>query len=215
MIGPIVRISPHELHINDRDFYHTLHRNKTIDKCAIYYNTSTTALVTTPDNKIHKAWRSGIRPFYSASAADERAPMIHDVVTRFCRGLLPVRKLSGDGEIVNLSNAFRTLAYEVVCRAYLSSDPQELIEPDFAVNLSRSFGEFTRIMSLLRQLIGPKTAALIGGAGNVGFQLLAFLPQSLHYRAIGWSPRNGRSIVHLQRVCSGICSSFCLCFTPH
>jgi hypothetical protein len=55
-------------------------------------------------------------------------------------------------------------------------------------------------MALLRQVVGYKIADFLGGAGNIGFGLLILLPQGLLRYIIGWSPRDGRSIFHLQQV---------------
>uniref|UniRef100_A0A093UXV6 Trichodiene oxygenase n=1 Tax=Talaromyces marneffei PM1 TaxID=1077442 RepID=A0A093UXV6_TALMA len=54
-------------------------------------------------------------------------------------------------------------------------------------------------MALLRQVVGYRIADFIGGAGNIGFGLLILLPQGLLRHIIGWSPRDGRSIFHLQQ----------------
>ncbi|EED11797.1 benzoate 4-monooxygenase cytochrome P450, putative [Talaromyces stipitatus ATCC 10500] len=186
--GPIIRISPHELHIDDPDFYRTLNRKNNLDKCPRYYAIADT-LVTTPDHERHYHWRAGVQSYYK-SAAERYEPIIYGVVKRFSRGLT---------DSVNLSSAFRTLTYEIICRVYLVPNPEGLLASDFAAHLNRSFGQFIRIMTLLRLLFGHTIANWIGGAGNVGFKLLALFPKRLHYHVTGWSLENENSIVHLQQ----------------
>ena len=206
-VGPIVRISPHEIHINDPndpDFYFQLNQfTPGIDKCPDYYNSSTLALVTTSDHKMHHQWRSAVRSFYSVTEANTSCPTIVTAVQTLCGRLQKCAMLSASEsgmEVVNMSAAFRALTYDIICAIYLSSDPSTLTEADFGARLHSSFGEFTRVLSILRQMMGGRLAAAMGGAGRIGFYALGLLPSAIHRRAIGWTTTKGQSIIHLQQV---------------
>nr|BDX35606.1 cytochrome P450 monooxygenase StrF [Stachybotrys sp.] len=77
--GPIVRINPFELHIDDADFYETIYSfNNKIDKMDDfqYRFNIPTATFSTPGAALHRIRRSGLNPFFSLGRIRDRSSQV-------------------------------------------------------------------------------------------------------------------------------------------
>jgi hypothetical protein len=110
--GPVVRINPFELHIQDSEFYDTLYSSGGIarrrDKW--YWDTLGAAGVqdstlSTIEHELHRTRRSGISPFFSSGNVRKLEPVLQAKVGILFNRLLGFRNETGQ-EVVNLSHAY-------------------------------------------------------------------------------------------------------------
>ena len=110
--GPIVRISPREVHIDDPDYYNTLfsrHLDRdpwVVRQFAQNYSTQATASVA-----LHRARRAAIAPFFSQTKVMELQSVITNKIEKLCR-LLGERQRNG--EPANMYNYYRGLTTDVI-----------------------------------------------------------------------------------------------------
>ncbi|KAI1150238.1 cytochrome P450 [Nemania diffusa] len=134
--GPIVRISPFELHINDPAFFNTIYRQEgKWDKYAWNVDAFTAkgATIFTPDHTLHKARREPLNPFFSKSAIFKREEMLH----RHLRKLLArISSFAGQQRAINLGAAVQAYTRDVANEFILDKDYNSLSQ-DFDVSVSR------------------------------------------------------------------------------
>ena len=126
-LGPIVRISPREVHIDDPEFFDKLYTNTTkFDKDPWYYdflNRSGSIFGTSPHEQ-HRMRRGPMAKYFSASGINKIDPLVTECIALLCQRIEEHRK---NGQTVNLSNAFRSLAMDVVSEYALPS-PRRLLD---------------------------------------------------------------------------------------
>lgn len=107
-LGPIVRINPNELHVNDPDFYDTLYAggshkrdkyvllrrrvslyNSDIDRYEWFTNAggSPTSSFATSSHALHRLRRGALNPFFSKQSVVKLEPLIHEKVELLCKGM--------------------------------------------------------------------------------------------------------------------------------
>ncbi|KAI9837891.1 MAG: hypothetical protein M1837_002681 [Sclerophora amabilis] len=161
--GPIVRISPNELHVNEPSFIDELYAGggKARDK----YDYAT-AQFGIPDSvfgavshNLHRMRRGALNPFFSKASVTKLEPIIHEKIEKLCRQL---KTYEGSGSPVDLTMAFSCMTTDVVteyafakCSNFLDSPT---FEPNFhsAIIAGSNMGPFTKpfpwIFPLLRAL---------------------------------------------------------------
>ena len=84
LTGPIIRISPHELHVNDPNFYNTLYsRDGEWHKYDWSVDAfSTKAAIWTADHNVHKGRRRPLSPYFSKAKVSDQEDMIMSHVHR-------------------------------------------------------------------------------------------------------------------------------------
>ena len=135
--GPIVRISPNEVHINDPDYFSQLHSfSSKLDKCGWYYNfaASPTAGFSTASYDLHRIRRGALAKYFSMSNVARLEPLIQSCVTRLRSRLEEHRK---EGTVVDLSSAYRCLASDVIMEYALPHSRRLLDSSDFAASYHR------------------------------------------------------------------------------
>lgn len=92
MVGPIIRINPHEVHIRDPDYYETIYSTTRlgIDKpsYAKYQFSAPGAIVSTPEHELHRQRKTVLNPFFSKRAVLKQARAIQGQVDKFAPVLL-------------------------------------------------------------------------------------------------------------------------------
>ncbi|KAK5626632.1 hypothetical protein RRF57_002347 [Xylaria bambusicola] len=85
--GPIIRISPHELHVHDQSFLNTLYNHDPMNKYAWSYDAHTAMGSTafTIDHQLHKARRQALNPFFSKAKVNAHQNMIQMYADKLCR----------------------------------------------------------------------------------------------------------------------------------
>lgn len=138
--GPIIRISPHELHVNDPAFIDTLYaaggkakRNK-----YVFYTKQfglAQAGFGSVSHDLHRLRRTPFNRFFSRQSVQRLEPAVRRVVDKLCAQL--ERNFAGTGCPVNLTDAFGCMATDVVSR-YAFGYSYDFLESDtFLPNLTK------------------------------------------------------------------------------
>lgn len=144
--GPIIRISPHELHISDPAFFEKLYRNDgRWHKYAWTYDAfgAQNSTIFCSNHEAHKAHRRAIAPFFSKQHAVARQDMLRRNLDKLCRR---IDNLSGTP--FNLGAAISAFTRDSANEFIVGKEYNELDLDDFGVGLSiasSGAGSFWRI----------------------------------------------------------------------
>ena len=145
LLGPIVRISPHEVHIKDPDYFLQLYSNTSkLDKYAWYYNFVAAPLsgAVTPSHELHCTRRAALARYFSTANVTRLEPLIQSCVSKLFSRLNEHRL---QGKVVDLSNAYRCLATDVITEYALPRSRVMLDSPDFAAGYTPVLRNFSNI----------------------------------------------------------------------
>ncbi|KAI9035173.1 cytochrome P450 [Aspergillus affinis] len=137
--GPIVRISPKELHIDDPEYYEAIYSaNRGLDKSAHVQDRfdAPTAAFSTPSHEVHKRRRGAIAPFFSKRRIYEQAPMIQANVDRICRRL--AASYRGTGHPLCLNDMYASFVTDVIMTYAFNRSYHFLDQPGFTSAFTRS-----------------------------------------------------------------------------
>ncbi|KAL2794563.1 cytochrome P450 [Aspergillus keveii] len=129
--GPIVRISPTELHCSDPDFYEVIYsRDSPRNKYDYYQRTFNApyALITAEDHYRHRLIRSQINPFFSMARIRELEPTLKALVDKLCGRL---EELKGTGQPINIEYPLTCYTTDVITDYTMGTGYHYLDEPDF------------------------------------------------------------------------------------
>ena len=130
--GPIVRISPHEIHVNDIEFFDRLNSfqgkwNK--DPFTAHQFANPGSIVGTLDHDVHRKRRMAILPFFSKQKVYALEPVITATIDKLCE---KVQDYCKSGEVMPLRNAFHCFAADVVGEYCFAESGGLLDKPNFA-----------------------------------------------------------------------------------
>ncbi|KAL9094343.1 MAG: hypothetical protein Q9165_003484 [Trypethelium subeluteriae] len=135
--GPIVRISPYELHIDDPSFFNEIYRR---DGRWDKYDFSTKAqtipgaAVFTADHEIHKRRRAPLNPFLSQPAVAKRMDLVQDKIALLQNR---ISDLAERRTAFNIGNAFSAMTVDIVTDYVMGQSYNSLTFPDFNANFVR------------------------------------------------------------------------------
>lgn len=153
--GPIVRISPYELHINDPPYYEKLYRQEgRWNKYDWSYDAfgAPMSSVCTVDHDIHKRRRAPLNAFFSKVSVASRQDMIQRFANKLCD-----RFAQFEGSTVNVTAAISAFTRDVAMKFVLSKDYQNLDDENFGV-------EMTNV--LRKQCSSPSTVPRLSSFGS-------------------------------------------------
>lgn len=150
--GPIIRLNPHEISINDPDYYDEVyvagskrrtenysHFAKGIDfdgkpSDAPLGGMQSFSLVPgshflTTEHDMHRRRRKPLEPFFSRSGVSKLEPMVHDLVTRL---VARFEALKGTRTVIRVDHAFSAFSGDVVGRVCCEDSSDFLADPNFA-----------------------------------------------------------------------------------
>lgn len=138
--GPIVRISPHELHVGDPAYYAELYRqdgkwNK-YDWSYDAFGAPSTA-VCTVDHDVHRRRRAPLGPFFSRASVAGRQGMIQGFADKLCG-----RLLRHEGAAVNITAAVGAFTRDVAMQFVLAKDVRNLEQEDFSAAMTSILREW-------------------------------------------------------------------------
>jgi cytochrome P450 len=104
--GPVIRINPYELHVNDPEFMDTLYtgHSRRRDKWTFYTGVLGTpgAAMNTNSHDLHRTRRSAMNPFFSKTSIRKLQPLVDGKVDLLLGRLEAVRQ---EGAVVNVNHA--------------------------------------------------------------------------------------------------------------
>lgn len=175
--GPIIRISPNELHIDEPDYYEELYsQHKPRNKSTFFVNQfglpgSSSGTV---DHKLHRVRRAALNPFLSKQTIARLQPMLTFMIEKLCSRIEEFRKSS---QPMLMRRVYMCLTTDVVVLYSLGRSWNHLDNPDFSpvwvetVKAIAAAGhlmkQFPWIFSVIRAL--PKSVV---GAMGPGMLLL-------------------------------------------
>ncbi|KAI5925079.1 cytochrome P450 [Camillea tinctor] len=135
--GPIVRISPNEVHIQDPTFYDTLFaQSRHSDKLKSLEHRFSNELSSfaTADHHAHRIRRGAINPFFSKRKITQHSPNVQHHMSRLC-GRVASEYLA-NGSTLNLNNMWGAFTSDIVV-GYCFEKPYDFImNPDFRAAFS-------------------------------------------------------------------------------
>ena len=143
--GPIVRISPHEVHIRDSDYFLQFNSNTSkLDKYAWFYNFVAAPLTGfgTISHDLHRSRRDTVARYFSTANVARLETLIQDCISKLMSRLDDHRL---QGKVVDLSNAFRCVAADIITEYALPRSRSMLDAPDFAVGYNRAVRDFVHL----------------------------------------------------------------------
>src|SRR5271168_2092871 len=93
--GPIIRISPYELHIDEPDYYEELYsQHKPRNKYPFYTNqfNNPEATFSAIDYRLHRVRRAALNPFMSKQTVARLQPMLTHMIEKLCNRIEEFRK---------------------------------------------------------------------------------------------------------------------------
>jgi len=155
-LGPIVRISPAELHINDPDYYDSLYnREGKWEKNPFYVNSfgNTVSGFATVDHDLHRMRRAAINPFFSKQKVMQLQPVIQRLADKLCAKF---EKCRGTDEVIPFECAFDAFTMDVITEYSLDTSFGYLDHPGWSSDfreLERAFGEMGYMQKMFPPLI--------------------------------------------------------------
>ncbi|KAI0401638.1 trichodiene oxygenase [Xylaria palmicola] len=130
--GPIIRISPSELHISDPAFLNTLYNHKIMNKYAWSYDAHTAkgATVFTVDHHLHRARRQPLSAFFSKAKVAARQDLIQTCADKLC-----VRISECRGTMIDLGAASLAFTQDVANDYIMGKTYGSLDRADFDVSM--------------------------------------------------------------------------------
>ncbi|RFU25350.1 hypothetical protein B7463_g10983, partial [Scytalidium lignicola] len=131
--GPIVRINPWELHVDNPEFYDTIYAtNKSYDKMTHFqfrFNVPA-ATFSTADSEEHRVRRAAISPFFSKARIRGRAYQIQSIVDGISHRLST--EYAGKGKVLNIENMWGCYTADVIMDIVFARPKYFSRYPDFA-----------------------------------------------------------------------------------
>ena len=180
--GPIVRISPHELHVSDPAFYAELYSQEgRWDKYAWSYDAFSAkwSSICTVENDLHRRRRAPMNPFFSKATVASRQHIIRANLNKLCAR---IAKYDEEEKSLNLGTAISAFTGDVATEYVVGKSYDNLEREDFGrdmTNVLQSSGAIWRLTKNVRWL-GPVMKALPLGfmevVGDEGMRaFMAFL----------------------------------------
>ncbi|CAI6306864.1 unnamed protein product [Periconia digitata] len=208
--GPIIRISPHELHVIDPAFFEKLYRQDgrwdKYDWSYRAFSAPGSAICSGPHD-IHKARRAALNPFFSKARVGTQQEMMD-------RSIIILRErlseFAATGGTVDLGAATSACTRDIACEFLMDKAYENLRKEDFSVqitNMLQQGGSVWRItkhvpwFGPLMRSISPSIMTKIADDGTTAF--LSYVQESeqdtknlLKDAASSSNPSTSRTIVH-------------------
>lgn len=139
-----MRISPWELHVNDPDWNEPYKVSSRVNKYHWYYKFvgSSDAAFGTADHDIHRIRRKAQQTYFTVDSVARFDPELDRITSKLVSRLLEFKRFN---QPANLSNAFRSLATDVVTDYAFHKSYNLLDSPDFAAAFQRTVRDFPEI----------------------------------------------------------------------
>nr|APY21860.1 FmsC [Fusarium equiseti] len=151
--GPIVRVTPDELSINDPDFYDTVYVNGNVRRTESFGHSFGGGLgiedtfFASQDHDLHRKRRKPIEPYFSRNGVLKLEQLINERVEKLFNKF---HELSGTGVVARLDYAFEAFTGDVMQHICIEK-PESLLNSD---DFSSEWFEMLRNVSLSVPLMG-------------------------------------------------------------
>lgn len=138
-LGPIIRITPDELHVEDSDYWEYLYsRTARFDKYEWMAGRfgSNGSIFTTSNSELHRLRRSALNPVFSKRSIVNFQPVIREKLDLMCRKFAQYRD---DGGILTINDAFSAFAGDIICQYSFGFCYNHLETPNFEENFHDAF----------------------------------------------------------------------------
>jgi len=149
--GPVVRISPNEVHLSDSENYDKIYNvGGAYYKDPIYYGAwgRDTFIFTIVHNDVHRRRRAPFNPFFSRKNVLETESVVQDKVNRLCRR---VREAIAGDKPINLHAGFRAVSMGVITEYAFDNCGDSLEKDNFGAEWSDSIREAGHMFWFLHQ----------------------------------------------------------------
>lgn len=133
--GPIIRITPTELHIDDPGYYESLYsRAGRRDKYSYFSGRFGYAsdCFSTTNHDLHRLRRKALSPMFSVKKIEEFQPVIKEKVEKLCRKIALYQQ---DRQVLPLSRAWMALTTDVITEYAFAKSYDQLDSPNFQETL--------------------------------------------------------------------------------
>lgn len=152
LLGPIVRITPDELHIKDADFYDEIYAPalKKRDKYGAWTvgAGAPTSTFATVSHNHHRLRRSALNPFFSKRAVSGAESLIWEKIERLCQRL---QSACRTGAVLRLDAAYMALTMDIITHYAYGESYNYLAEEDFKLEWKNTVIGGSASGALIRQ----------------------------------------------------------------
>lgn len=137
--GPIIRVNPDELHVQDSSWYETLYApSRPVRKLPSwgYRFNAADSTVGTIDPALHRLRRGSINPFFSKRNVMELGPKVQNVCNRIMSRL--ETEYQGTPRVLSLSHVWECLAADIVTSTTFGFDLGFVESPQFNSSTTRA-----------------------------------------------------------------------------
>ena len=162
--GPIVRINPIHIHINDPDYLDEIYAGskRKRNRDPWYYRSEKDgplgwSVFQAVDHDVHRMRRAALNPFFSTQSIQELEPMIVDKVQRLCGRFTEACKTN---EIISLTYACGALTMDVISAYMFGAETSNLTEKGYNSECLESYSKLSQLGPIGRQFPGFSKACL-------------------------------------------------------
>ncbi|KAJ9607386.1 hypothetical protein H2200_008459 [Cladophialophora chaetospira] len=151
--GPLVRINPEEVHIQDADYYDIVNAGSTHKRNKWTFFTSQSGLpqaaFATPDHTLHRMRRAALNPYFSKAKVRQLQPRIQssldNLLTRF-------HEFQESGKPMTVSLAYAALANDIVEEYAFARNDNRLMAHDFDPSFKEAGEAGAKIGHFVKQM---------------------------------------------------------------
>jgi cytochrome P450 len=129
--GPIIRITPTELHVDDPEFFEVLYARTGRRHKYEYFSGRfgyASDSFSTHEHELHQQRRKSLSPFFSAKRITEFQPVVRAKTEKLCQKL---SEATTDGRVVPLSRAWMAVTTDIITEYAFAKSYDQLDSPNF------------------------------------------------------------------------------------
>lgn len=154
LLGPIIRINPYELHIDDPDFYDVLYSgpSQRRDKwgwSVVMFGSPTSVLATIAHDH-HRLRQKALLPFFSQKSVNQLEPLIQSILDSLCANMERHQRAQ---KPVNLLYAFSAMSTDVIRQYSFGRSTRDVEKEDFFPEWYDSVMITSELSMLLKQFV--------------------------------------------------------------
>jgi cytochrome P450 len=149
--GPIVRINPNEVHINDPEYYNNIYaggsRRVNKDPSTLAGFSVPTSVAATEEHDLHRQRRSYMSPYFARRSIVSMEPLIHERITAMLKRLDQARE---SDTLISLDKAFSAMTADIIASHFFGYHYNYLNIPDLRDPIREGFKGISEMFHLTR-----------------------------------------------------------------